>query len=207
VLTTSGNFVTDTVIKAEVTAAVGRFSGGRRRQAVRAQPDDGLLAAWQEAEPRLRRLVVAMGVGHGDVDDLLQNVYLAARQSGAAPTDDEGRRRWLFRVAINRCRLEHRRKRRWQAVWERIQRVWTEYAGGRIDTAAESEEQAALRLALQRLPPEQRNLIVLRYYCDLSSTDIGQILDLPAATVRGQLSVARRRLAEALREGGFGLDE
>ena len=64
-----------------------------------------------------------------------------------------------------------------------------------------------MRLALRRLPPELRNPIVLRYYGDLSSTDIGHILGLPAATVRGQLSVARRRLAEALRAAGFGCAE
>jgi len=200
--------VTDTVIKAEVATTVGRFSGGRRRTAVRAEPDNTLLTAWQEAEPKLRRLVAAMGVRQCDVDDLLQDVYLAARQAESRPTDDEGCRRWLFRVAINRCHLEHRRKRRWQAVWERVHRVWTEYVGGHgIDTAGQSEEQNALRLALQRLPPELRNPIVLRYYGDLSSTDIGQIVGLPAATVRGRLSVARRRLADALREAGFGPEE
>ncbi|HEV3339579.1 MAG TPA: sigma-70 family RNA polymerase sigma factor [Pirellulales bacterium] len=172
---------------------------------MRAEPDDTLLTAWQETEPKLRRLVAAMGVGQGDADDLLQNVYLAASQAASGPMDDEGRRRWLFRIAINRCRLEQRRKRRWQTVWERVHRVWTEYVGGRgVDTAAESEEHGALRLAVQRLPPELRNPIVLRYYCDLNSTEIGQVLGLPAATVRGQLSIARRRLADALREAGFG---
>lgn len=174
---------------------------------MRAEPDDTLLAAWQEAEPRLRRLVAAMGLGRADADDLLQNVYLAARQA-VAPSDIEGCRRWLFRIAINRCRLEHRRKRRWQAVWESVHRVWVEYVGrSGIDTAAEGEEQRALKIALRRLPADLRNLVVLRYYCDLNSTDIGQILGLPAATVRGQLSLARRRLALALREAGFGPDE
>ena len=77
---------------------------------MRAEPDDTLphdtlLTAWQEAEPKLRRLVAAMGVGRGDVDDLLQNVYLAARQAESLPMDHEACRRWLFRVAINRCHL------------------------------------------------------------------------------------------------------
>ncbi|HVA47452.1 MAG TPA: sigma-70 family RNA polymerase sigma factor [Pirellulales bacterium] len=177
----------------------GRPTGRRRRDAVRAEPDDTLLIAWQEAEPKLRRLIAAMGVARTEVDDVLQNVYLAAHQAKSLPCGQEDCRRWLFRVAINRCRLQHRRRRSWLNVWEKLQAVWTELSRGNASqAAAENEEQRALRLALRRLPPELRNPIVLRYYCDLNSTDIGQILDLPPATVRGQLSAARRRLADAL---------
>jgi RNA polymerase sigma-70 factor (ECF subfamily) len=129
---------------------------------------------------------------------------VAAQQCRSLPGDVEGCRRWLFRVAINRCHLEHRRKQRWQAVWERLHRVWAEFVSSNAaDAAVGNEEQDALRLALRRLPTELRHPIVLRYYCDLNSTDIGQILGVPAATVRGHLSAARRRLAEALREAGF----
>lgn len=181
-----------------------RIAGRRRRCLVRSKPDESLLAAWNEAEPKLRRLIAALGVQRTEIDDVLQNVYLAASESKSLPSDDEDCRRWLFRVAINRCRLEHRRKRRWLNVWEKLCRAWTEYLGASgLDAAAGSEEQRALRRALRRLPAELRNPIVLRYYCDLNSTDIGQILGLPAPTVRGHLSAARRQLADDLRDAGF----
>jgi RNA polymerase sigma-70 factor (ECF subfamily) len=200
--------VTTPGVQKEVASSLRRISGERRRYAVRAEPDDTLLTAWQEAEPKLRRVAAAMGVGRQQVDDVLQDVYLAAHQSRPPPGDEESCRRWLFRVAINRCRLEHRRRKRWWAAWEKLHRVWTECLGGAgIEAAADGEEQMALRRALRRLSPELRNPIVLRYYCDLNSTEIGQVLDLPAATVRGQLRAGRTRLAEALRAAGFRLDQ
>jgi RNA polymerase sigma factor (sigma-70 family) len=175
---------------------------------VRAEPDDILLAAWQEVEPKLRRLIASMGIARTEIDDVLQNVYLAAHQTMPVPAAEEDCRRWLFRVTINRCRLEHRRKRRWQTTWENLRRRWTDYlAGSQTDQSTGSEEQRALRRALRQLPDELRNPIVLRYYCDLNSTDIGQILGMPAATVRGHLSSARRQLADALRIAGFHPDE
>jgi RNA polymerase sigma factor (sigma-70 family) len=187
----------------QVVATQFRRNPGRRPEAMRAEPDDTLLAAWQKVEPKLRRLLAAMGTARSQIDDVLQDVYLAAHQS-APPDDEDGCRRWLFRVAINRCRLEHRRRRRWLVVWEKLHQAWTEYSRcDETDQAAGREECAAVRRALARLPPELRNPIVLRYYCDLNSTDIGQILDVPAATVRGQLSAARQRMADALREAGF----
>lgn len=187
-------------------AAPWRRVDERRPDTVRAGSEDTLLAAWRKTEPKLRRLAAAMGVGRGQIDDVLQDVFVSARKlpPGQGETDC---RRWLFRVAINRCRLEHRRRKRWQTAWEKLRNTWSEHIrGSGIDAAADREEQLALRRALRRLPPQLRNPIVLRYYCDLNSTEIGQVLDLPAATVRAHLSAARKRLAEELREAGFRLE-
>lgn len=195
--------MTNPALGQEVARQFRRTPGGRRRDAVRAEPDDTLLAAWQKAEPKLRRLAAAMGIPRTQIDDVLQDVYLAAHQS-RPPDDEEGCRRWLFRVAVNRCRLAYRQRRRWLVVWEKLHDLWMEYACcDEAQTAGSREEQAAVRRALAKLPPELRNPIVLRYYCDLNSTDIAQILGVPAATVRGQLRVARERLADALGKAGF----
>jgi RNA polymerase sigma-70 factor, ECF subfamily len=170
---------------------------------VRADHDPPLLAAWLEAEPDLRRLASAYGVERGRVDDCLQDVYLSALESGERPTDAAGLRRWLFRVAINRCRLEHRHRRRWQSAWEGLRRAWAGWRGGDpAEAMAGGEQRVALRQALAQLEPETRMILVLRYYSGLNSTDIGQMLELSPSTVRGQLRVARQRLAEMLRAAG-----
>jgi len=85
---------------------------------VPAETNPTLLAVWLDAEEELRRMVLALGVGSGRVDDVLQDVYLAASEAEEREWDDGGQRRWLFRVTINRCRLEHRRRRTWLGVWE-----------------------------------------------------------------------------------------
>lgn len=52
--------------------------------------------------------------------------------------------------------------------------------------------------AIATLPPPLRAAVVLHYYADLSSNEIGRVLRIPAATVRFRLAKARRRLLDAL---------
>lgn len=191
----------------EVASAVRPARGARRPDKVRDEPNAAWLIVWQEAEGHLRRLAAAMGVERGRIDDLLQEVIVAALKSELTPVDDEGRRRWLFRVAMNRCRLEHRRRHRWQAVWDNLRRTWSDWRHAAQTTAEADEETAAVRCGIDELAIELREAIVLRYYCDLDASEIGDLLGVPASTIRGRLRTARQRLARRLREAGFGPEE
>ncbi len=57
-----------------------------------------------------------------------------------------------------------------------------------------------VRAALERLPMPLRTALVLHYYADLNSTEIGGVLDVPAATVRFRLTQGRRRLQSFLQD-------
>ena len=65
-------------------------------------------------------------------------------------------------------------------------------------------ERAALLAALRLLPPRQRAVIVLRYWADLTDTQIAAALGCSPGTVRSQLSRALAKLREnpGLAEGG-----
>lgn len=52
--------------------------------------------------------------------------------------------------------------------------------------------------ALAALPPELRAAVVLRYYADLNSSEIGLALSIPSATVRFRLARAKQRLSRLL---------
>ena len=60
-----------------------------------------------------------------------------------------------------------------------------------------------VRRALARLNPKARELLVLRYFMEFESAEIGQILGQPGATVRGQLREARKQLAGELKREGY----
>jgi len=63
------------------------------------------------------------------------------------------------------------------------------------DVAAEATElQQALWSALGQLPPEQRAVIVRRYYLDMSETEMADDLDVPQGTIKSRLRAARQRL-------------
>jgi RNA polymerase sigma factor (sigma-70 family) len=52
--------------------------------------------------------------------------------------------------------------------------------------------------ALNRLTPEQRAVVVMRYYLDLETSQIANDLDCPPATIRWRLHTALKRLGGML---------
>lgn len=60
------------------------------------------------------------------------------------------------------------------------------------------EDRLDLGAQILRLPRDLRIIVVLRYYLDCTSSEIGSILGIPAPTVRFRLAAARNRLRDAL---------
>ena len=141
------------------------------RDRVQETPDDLLRSVWDDAAAELARTVRAMGLAQDRADDVLQDVYLTALKK-PPPTDDAGElRRWLLRVAINRCNLGHRRRARWRAVLDTLTGQWGR--SWRDDRPAtilgQQEQRETVRRALDLLEPELRSILVLRYYSGFNS--------------------------------------
>jgi len=164
--------------------------------------DDLLRSVWEEIAPKLIRLITAMGIGRGYREDVLQDVYLAAWQKGAVDLDPVQLQRWLIRVTVNRCKLEHRHRSRWQAIWQGLAARSGRQSSGCGEAAVE-EEHELVRRALAGLDREVRSLLVLRYFMEFDSEEIGRILEQPGSTIRGKLREARKQLAWDLKKAGF----
>jgi RNA polymerase sigma-70 factor (ECF subfamily) len=167
--------------------------------------DDLLRSVWQETAAELSRLACALGIAPGRAEDVLQEVYLVALGKPPPATDPEELRRWLFRVTINRCHLEHRRRNRWQRVLRGLTRLGKRAGGGDdpAEIASSRDERAMVRRALDRLEPRLRTVLVLRYFAELDSREIGKILQMPDSTVRTHLRTARGQLALELKRAGY----
>jgi RNA polymerase sigma-70 factor (ECF subfamily) len=73
------------------------------------------------------------------------------------------------------------------------------------DGRSEREEQwDAVRRAVWRLPTDERELIVMRYFDGFSQARISEVLDLTPAAVNGRLTRAKRKIAQLLKRDGFG---
>ena len=62
---------------------------------------------------------------------------------------------------------------------------------------------AALRRFVDALPEQHRTVIDLAYYHGQSVTEIGEVLDIPVATVKTRMFYARKKLGEALKAAGY----
>lgn len=170
--------------------------------------DERLRSAWDDVAGELRGLAGALGMRPEAVGDVLQDVYLAAFGGGPPGGDREDLRRWLIRVTVNRCNLEHRRKTRWRAAWRRlVDRTNGEAAEGTSqqpsEVAGRREERDLIRRALERLEPRLRTVLVLRYFADFNSREIAAMLEMADSTVRGHLRTAREKLARELQRAGY----
>jgi RNA polymerase sigma-70 factor, ECF subfamily len=115
----------------------------------------------------------------------------------------EHRRAWLFTVAHNLV-VDHFRSRATAATTRNALAQRKMSGEPRVAPPAEAdaasrERLRALDAAMQRLPDDLRTVLVLQVLGDRTSVEIGELLGRPPGTVRYQLAVARRRLAEELR--------
>jgi RNA polymerase sigma-70 factor, ECF subfamily len=104
---------------------------------------------------------------------------------------------WVYRVATNASLDELRRRKRRAAAPLPEQLGTNEHARGPAPDALVGDR-IDVDAALARLPEEFRVPVVLRDLCDLDYAEIGQVLQIPAGTVRSRISRGRAALAQLL---------
>jgi RNA polymerase sigma-70 factor (ECF subfamily) len=140
--------------------------------------------------PRVRAVLALGGVPWHALDDGLQQVRLKlletrSRGGGESIRDQDA---WVVVVASRVAVDWHRSTTRDQGLRDRVQNVWST-----SPPAATPEEVAtALDVAsvLETLTPTQRQVLLLRYFEDLSVADIADRLDVPLGTVKSRLHSA-----------------
>jgi len=123
-------------------------------------------------------------------DDLLQETYYRFYRAGTVYESESHRRNSLFRIATNLARDSGRKKRRGIDVPlpEDMQP---------IDMRA--EHRMDLTRALERLKPQQREILWLAYAQGSSHAEIAEIVGVSSKSIKSLLFRARRKLAELLR--------
>ena len=155
---------------------------------------------------RLRRLVVGMGLSAEDGEDILQDVYLEVVKRPPNACTDRQAQQWLMRVAVNRCILEFRRRKRHRRAEERILEQWVDveqHSPGPERQAIHAEEMKAIMKCLNEMNESIRVPLAMKYYGGFNSNEIGEILELEPGTVRKRLYDGRIVLAKALMQKGI----
>ena len=133
-------------------------------------------------------------------DELFQDIWQKVIGARAGWTPDAAFRTWLYRIAHNRL-ADH-----WRALQHRPAAPADAEAriGGMPDPQtperqlSEFEQRRRLQLALDELPPEQREVIVLRLEQELSLEEIGEATGVGRETVKSRLRYAMDKLRARL---------
>ncbi len=140
--------------------------------------------------PQLVRLAATI-VGPDSAADVVSQVYL--NLGSRTSSDVQHGRAYLFRAVANESISVQRSVRR---RWARNAR----YLGlnPSVDSDVVSNRDLDVERALGRLSPQQRAVIHLTYWEDLTPTAIAATLEVSEGSVRKQLARARRRLRKEL---------
>jgi len=141
----------------------------------------------------------------GDVDDVVQEVFVAAFLGLKKFRGESRLRTWLFTITVNKCRsFRFRRLRRLRCVAvEEAAALESQDRSGEI-VALDQETLARVRRAIRTLPQKYREIIVLRYLQGLEVSEIRELLGITDNATQVRLNRARKRLKEQLgdlREG------
>jgi RNA polymerase sigma-70 factor (ECF subfamily) len=139
------------------------------------------------------RSVGRLGVDRSAIDDVVQEVFLAAYRrlgtyDGRAPA-----RAWLFGIALNVVRMAHRGESRHRRRVEAVQRDAPEPTDSTHHHAALDQ----LGQLLAVLDDEQRTVVILIEIEDMSPRDVAAGLGVSVNTVYSRLRLARARLQRA----------
>lgn len=135
-----------------------------------------------------------LGNAH-EAEDVTQQVYEKAFRALPAYRGDAKPTTWLFRIAVNAARdrirsVSRKRKRE-------VGNAMIEERSANDDPALEAierERSAALRLAIDRLPENRRELIVMADIEEMPLGEIAEITGVPEGTVKSRLHRARAEL-------------
>ncbi len=150
-----------------------------------------------------RNLHRVLGPGRGDLDDVLQEVFIEVFRSIGRFRGDSKVSTWLYRVCVN-VALQRLRKRR------RLNEV-TSDAGPEVRddatpqrTLETRERMAAVYRILDELAPKKRVVFILHEIEGREPKEIAGIVGAPVLTVRTRLHYARKEFfARAAKEQAF----
>ncbi len=174
-------------------------------------PDPGIVEACQRGDRDAFRALyeaykdrvysIAFYYFHGDsaaAHDVTQHVFLKLIDGIARFRGDASFSTWLYRLVVNAC-LDRRRRGATErqsdaAVLDRIAHP----SASHEDAYVRAEVARAVQTAVVGLPPKLRIAILLRYFDDLSYSDMAEALGCSMGTVASRLSRAHRLLAARL---------
>jgi RNA polymerase sigma-70 factor (ECF subfamily) len=139
----------------------------------------------------------------GEAEDAAQEAFLRAYAQLNLYDPMRPFKTWLFAIASHHC-IDRLRKRRltWLSIDDEAlppHPALREQTPGPEEMAARGEQRDAIQALLAKLSPEDRHVIVMRYWHDLSYEEIAQTTRTTVSAVKSRLHRARGAMAEMMK--------
>jgi RNA polymerase sigma-70 factor (sigma-E family) len=164
-------------------------------RAAEATADRAVTELYQAYALGLGRLALLMVGDRDAAQDVVQDAFLGLYRRWDKLSSAEAAPAYLRTSVLNGCRtlLKKRSRPALPAAEEALESAEA--------ALIHTEEQRAMLAAIRRLPPRQREALVLRYYLDLSEDQAAQAMGVSRGTVKSATSRAVAAVGRMLKEG------
>jgi len=167
-----------------------------------------LVVRWEQP---LYRFVCRMVHRPEDARDVCQETFLRVLDRSDKFRSGSRFSTWMYQIALNLCRDRARRKKRWGRIVDDGKEAPTETTAIRGDQlgvnpesdSVRSELAQAVQSGLMQLPPEQREVLILKEYQGLKFKEIAEILSCPESTVKSRMYYGLNSLRQTLSRQGI----
>jgi RNA polymerase sigma-70 factor (ECF subfamily) len=164
---------------------------------------DGLVARW---ERKIRGAVHRILGNEEEARDVCQEAFLKAYRALDSFKSEARFSSWLYQIALNLSRDRLRRRRSRPVVsldeMEEAGAAFATHRPSAHDLVEAGDLARAVAAAVAALPEEQREVIVLKEYQELTFAEIAEVLGLPPSTVKTRLYRGLSQLRVALERQG-----
>jgi RNA polymerase sigma factor (sigma-70 family) len=136
-------------------------------------------------------------------EEIVQEAFLALWLSTELYDERRGSvKAWLMTMvhhrAVDSVRREETQRRRADELMGGMREETDDPSGDVVEAVAASGERAAVRAALDALPPEQREVLGSMYFDGLSQSQIAERTGIPLGTVKSRALLGMRRMRSEL---------
>ena len=163
--------------------------------------------AFGEIVRRWERRIFALNYGmlgrEEDARDATQETFLAAFRNLRNFRGEAKVSSWLHRIAVNQCISRQRRSKvRSESAFdeETDSSFSTPVSNSPVHVVEGRQETRAVRRAINSLPIELRQVVVMKEFEELTFREIAEALDLPLSTVKSRLYTALKQLQMRLQK-------
>ncbi len=147
---------------------------------------------------RCARVALRILGNREDAEEAVQDTFLRAYRALGSYKDRERFAAWVTRILVNQCRTMRARTERREAVFS--EDIDLDYAARHAIAVAQDADWPDLDAALAKLPPEQREAVVLRYTDDLTYEEMARVTGAGESALKMRVQRAFARLRALLQE-------
>ena len=164
--------------------------------------EDAIEILVREYEAGVFRLALSILDDPAEANEVMQETFLSALRALPSYQEKKSFKAWLYTIALNHSRSHLRKRKVIERLRSTLTTIFRVEAARQVspeEAAIQNEKEAALWHSLNRLDDRHRIVVILRYFHELSVTEISEILSVHEGTIHSRLHNAREKLRDSLK--------